>query len=114
MSEDCETVNGVPTRQFWDSISDAPEARDLLRANYRTCKGDDRPRAHTQYRPCAEYQPNNKHNNTLEVQSSSSSTTNASAPQASVVAGVAVATGALTLMAVAMVAYKRARRTLAM
>jgi hypothetical protein len=110
MSEDCETVNGVPTRQFWDSISDAPEARDLLRANYRTCKGDDRPRAYTQYRPCVN---NNEHNNTLEVQSSSSSTTNASADQASVVAGVAVAAGALTLMAVAMVAYKRARRTLA-
>ncbi len=105
MSEDCETVNGIPTREFWASISDAPDARALLTANYATCKGV-RPVARVAKRcdgPITWDLPGAA----LASQGSSSTVTTGSSGRVEVVAGVATVAGVLALIAVAVVAKRR-------
>ena len=107
MSEDCETVNGIPTREFWASISDVPDARKLLTASYTECMGvrpnssvakwcDDDPRPYLL-------------SEASQSSGSSSIATTGSAGRVAVVAGAAVAAGVLALMTVAVVAKRRSR-----
>jgi hypothetical protein len=53
MSDDCESVSGMPIRTFWTKVAGNSALAERLRSNYQTCKGLLNGKdIHPLYRPC--------------------------------------------------------------